>query len=168
MIDAEAYQSARRSDPRQAKDCSKSRLVEHGCEPRSRAMETDRPIEFHVESFCEKCEKCARECPLNAIPKGRGQKMKTRGVTKWQVDAHKCASYWTLHNRYNFPNAHDACAKCIYICPWTKYNAEEWPHRLVVAAVTNFPWFQKIAIKGDDIAGYGKPYKTDPSWEKWF
>jgi len=129
---------------------------------------TDKPIKFHLESFCEKCEKCARECPPNAIPSGREQKLKTRGVTKWQVDAYKCNSYWTLQNRYNFPNAHDACARCIYVCPWTKYNAEEWPHRLVVAMVSNFPWLQKIAIKGDDMAGYGKPSKTDPSWEKWF
>jgi reductive dehalogenase len=131
-------------------------------------LETDRPIEFNLESFCEKCEKCARECPPNAIPRGKGKKVNTRGVTKWQPDALRCSSYWTLNNRYDFPGAHDACARCIYVCPWTKQNSEAWPHRLVVAMVSNFPLIQKFAIKMDDIAGYGKQVKTDASWEKWF
>ena len=131
-------------------------------------LQTDRPIEFNLESFCEKCEKCARECPPNAIPKGKGKKINTRGVTKWQVDTYRCQTYWTLDNRYNFPHAHDACARCIYVCPWTKHNAEKWQHRMIVAMVSNFPWSQKPAILGDDIAGYGRQAKADSSWERWF
>ena len=131
-------------------------------------LEIDRPIEFKLESFCEKCEKCARECPPNAIPKGKGKKIRTRGVIKWQVDALNCQSYWVLQNRYNFPQAHDACARCIYVCPWTKHTSEEWHHRLVVAMVSNFPWTQKLAIRMDDVAGYGKQVQADPAWEKWF
>ena len=131
-------------------------------------LTTDRPIEFNLESFCEKCEKCARGCPPNAIPRGQGKQVVTRGVTKWQVDAYRCLTYWTLDNRNNFPNAHDSCAQCIYVCPWTKHNPEKWQHRMVVAMVSNFKWLQKFAIKMDDIAGYGKRAKADPSWEKWF
>ncbi|MFC1867279.1 reductive dehalogenase [Thermodesulfobacteriota bacterium] len=134
----------------------------------SAPLVTDRPIEFDLESFCEKCEKCARECPPNAIPKGKKNKMKTRGVTKWQVDALSCQSYWLLHNRYNFPDAHDACASCISSCPWTKHNSEAWNHRLVVAAVSNFRWSQSFAIKMDDVFGYGKRRQPDPAWERWF
>lgn len=129
---------------------------------------TDRAIEFNLESFCEKCEKCAHGCPPNAIPKGKGKKVMTRGVTKWQVDAYRCMTYWTLDNRSDFPNAHDACAQCVYVCPWTKHNSEKWPHRMVVAMVSNFKWIQKFAIIMDDLAGYGRQAKADPSWEKWF
>ncbi len=131
-------------------------------------MITDRPIEFNLESFCEKCEKCARECPPNAIPKGREKKINTRGVTKWQVDTFRCKTFWTLDNRYQYPHAHDACAQCIYVCPWTKHNAEKWQHRMIVAMVSNFKWMQKPAIWGDDLAGYGKQAKADQSWERWF
>jgi len=131
-------------------------------------LESDSSIEFRLESFCEKCEKCARECPPGAIPKGQGSKVKTRGVTKWQPNAFNCQSYWVLHNRDKFPQAHDACARCIYVCPWTKFNSEEWPHRLVVAMVSRFPWMQKLAIKMDDVAGYGRQVRADPSWERWF
>jgi reductive dehalogenase len=129
---------------------------------------TDRPIEFNLESFCEKCEKCAQGCPPNAIPKGQGKKIVTRGVTKWQVDSYKCQTFWTLDNRYEYPNAHDACAQCVYVCPWTKPNSEKWQHRMVVAMVSNFKWMQKVAIKMDDVAGYGKRAKADTSWERWF
>ena len=76
--------------------------------------------------------------------------------------------YWRLCDRYKFPFAHNACARCIYVCPWTKHNAEKWQHRMVVAMVSNFKWFQRQAIIGDDIAGDGKQVKADPSWEKWF
>ncbi len=129
---------------------------------------TDRPIGFNLESFCEKCEKCAQTCPPNAIPRGQGKKIVTRGVTKWQVDAFRCQTYWTLDNRHEYPNAHDACAQCIYVCPWTKLNAEKWQHRMVVAMVSNFRWIQKLAIIMDDKVGYGRRAKADPSWEKWF
>jgi reductive dehalogenase len=129
---------------------------------------TDRAIDFNLASFCEKCQKCARECPVSAIPKGRGKKMRTRGVTKWQSDPLACVSYWRLHNRYKFPGAHDACARCIYVCPWTKCKPEKWHHRLVAGMVSNFPWIQEFAIMMDDIAGYGRGSETDISWEKWF
>ncbi len=131
-------------------------------------LRTDRPIEFDLQSFCEKCQKCARECPSNAIPKGRNKKVKTRGVTKWQVDAFRCQSYWTLDNRYRFPRAHDACARCIYVCPWTKHNAEKWRHRIVVSMISNFRWTQRFAIRMDDLAGYGREANANPLWEKWF
>jgi len=39
---------------------------------------------------------------------------------------------------------------------------------MVVAMVIIFKWIQKFAIVMDDIAGYGKRAKADPSWEKWF
>ncbi|MBW2060584.1 MAG: hypothetical protein JRI95_03360 [Deltaproteobacteria bacterium] len=131
-------------------------------------LQTDRPIEFNLESFCEKCQKCARECPPHAIAEGRREKINTRGAVKWQPDTLKCISYWHLSNRYHFPGAHDACARCIYVCPWTKHNSEKWNHRLVVAAFTLFPWLQKFAIRMDDAAGYGKKAAPDPSWERWF
>ena len=30
----------------------------------------DKPIDFGLQDFCEKCTKCARECPCQAIPYG--------------------------------------------------------------------------------------------------
>lgn len=34
-------------------------------------MDHDQPIDFGLQSFCEFCNKCARECPSGAITAGQ-------------------------------------------------------------------------------------------------
>ena len=49
----------------------------------------DKPIDFGLQDFCEKCHKCDRECPCQAIP--AGDKIMFNGYEIWKTDAEKCA-----------------------------------------------------------------------------
>jgi epoxyqueuosine reductase QueG len=54
-------------------------------------MVPDQPIDFGLQSFCESCNKCARECPSGAIT--AGPKLMYNGYEIWKSDAEKCARY---------------------------------------------------------------------------
>ncbi len=51
----------------------------------------DRPIDFGLQDFCSKCNKCARECPCHAI--SFGTKIMFNGYEMWKPDVEKCARY---------------------------------------------------------------------------
>ena len=73
-------------------------------------MAFDRPIDFGLQSFCEQCNKCARECPSGAIT--AGPKLMYNGYEIWKSDAEKCA-------RYRITNAAGGmCGRCMKTCPW--------------------------------------------------
>ena len=73
-------------------------------------METDRPIDFGLQTFCSNCLKCARECPCDAIP--FGDKVMFNGYEIWKPDVERCT-------RYRLTNARgSACGRCMKTCPW--------------------------------------------------
>ena len=73
-------------------------------------MAPDLPINFGLQSFCESCNKCARECPSGAIT--AGPKLVYNGYEIWKSDAEKCA-------RYRITNAAGGmCGRCMKTCPW--------------------------------------------------
>ncbi|MEY2993474.1 MAG: 3-chloro-4-hydroxyphenylacetate reductive dehalogenase precursor [Pseudomonadota bacterium] len=73
-------------------------------------MAPDRPIDFGMQSFCESCNKCARECPSGAIT--AGPKVMYNGYEIWKSDAEKCT-------RYRITNAAGGmCGRCMKTCPW--------------------------------------------------
>ncbi|MAU41517.1 MAG: hypothetical protein CMF31_07830 [Kordiimonas sp.] len=73
----------------------------------------DKPVDFGLQDFCEKCNKCARECPVTAIP--HGPKIMFNGYEMWKPDVEKCA-------RYRITNSGGAgCGRCMKTCP---YNLE--------------------------------------------
>ena len=57
-------------------------------------MAVDRPIDFGMQDFCDKCCKCARECPSGAI--SHGDKILHNGYEKWPNDVEKCTASPTL------------------------------------------------------------------------
>jgi ferredoxin len=68
------------------------------------------PIDFGLQTFCEGCNKCARECPSGAIT--AGPKLMYNGYEIWKSDAEKCA-------RYRITNAAGGmCGRCMKTCPW--------------------------------------------------
>ena len=76
----------------------------------SMPMEHDQPIDFGLQTFCEGCNKCARECPSGAIT--AGPKLMYNGYEIWKSDAEKCA-------RYRLTNtAGGMCGRCMKTCPW--------------------------------------------------
>ncbi|MGE0497764.1 MAG: 4Fe-4S double cluster binding domain-containing protein [Ramlibacter sp.] len=73
-------------------------------------MAADQPIDFGLQTFCENCNKCARECPSGAIT--AGPKLMYNGYEIWKSDAEKCA-------RYRITNAAGGmCGRCMKTCPW--------------------------------------------------
>src|SRR5271157_666682 len=45
-------------------------------------LNVDKPVDFGLQDFCDKCEICRGTCPVGAIPKDRKV---VRGVHRWQV-----------------------------------------------------------------------------------
>jgi reductive dehalogenase len=117
-------------------------------------MAVDKPIDFGLQDFCDKCGKCAELCPAQAI--SYGDKVMYNGYERWPLDVEKCTSM-------RVGNQHGAgCGTCIKVCPWNKPNT--LLHRVVNWTVRHVPLSRGIVIKADDVLGYGKP---KPEWKWW-
>jgi len=117
-------------------------------------LAVDKPIDFELQDFCNKCGKCARECPSGAI--SHGDKVMHNGYEKWPNNVEKCTAM-RVGNKYG-----SGCGTCIKVCPWSKpYTLF---HRTVNWTMRNVPFARRFGIWGDDLMGYGKP---DPG-KKWW
>jgi reductive dehalogenase len=115
----------------------------------------DKPIDFGLQDFCSKCKKCARECPSGAI--SDGGKVMYNGYEKWPIDVKKCTGMRVGNQRGS------GCGTCIKVCPWSKPYTSF--HRAVGWAVRHSGIARSLAIRGDDLLGYGK---HDYSKKWWF
>lgn len=117
-------------------------------------MTHDKPINFGMQSFCEACNKCARECPSGAIT--AGPKKMFNGYEIWKSDSQRCT-------QYRVTNANGAmCGRCMKTCPW---NLEglfvEAPFRWLAM---NFPRLAKPLAKLDDKLGHGSINPVKKWW----
>jgi len=117
-------------------------------------LEPDKPVDFGLQEFCQKCMKCAAECPSKAIP--TGDKVMYNGYEVWKFDVERCTKYRITNQNGS------ACGRCIKVCPWNK--PEGRTHDLVRLIVKHTPSLDKLIIKMDDIWGYGKQVKKDKWW----
>jgi reductive dehalogenase len=115
----------------------------------------DKPIDFGLQDFCSKCKKCARECPSGAI--SDGDKEMFNGYEKWPIDVQKCTKMRVGNQKGS------GCGTCIKVCPWNKPYTPF--HRAVGWAMRKSSLARSLAIRGDDLFGYGKP---DYSKKWWF
>ncbi len=104
---------------------------------------TNKPIVFGVQDFCKKCQKCANNCPAEAVPKG--DKIKENGVLKWVIKREKCYKYWR--------KVGTDCSTCIFVCPYSK--PDNLFHNMVRNLATNFSAAQSLFVWADDFF-YGK------------
>ena len=118
-------------------------------------LEPDRPVDFGLQEFCEKCLKCAVDCHSKAIPSGG--KIMYNGYETWHFDANKCSKYRVINTQGS------SCGRCIKVCPWNK--PEGWIHDLVRWMVRHKPLMDKFIVKMDDVWGYGK---ADRRFKWWF
>jgi ferredoxin len=126
-------------------------------------LEVDQPIDFGLQTFCNGCLKCARECPCDAIP--FGDKVMFNGYEIWKPDVERCA-------RYRVTNPHgSACGRCMKTCPINKVvdadgplltRAASW---LGVNAMFLKPLMVPIAAWADDALGNGT---RNPAKKWWF
>jgi reductive dehalogenase len=115
----------------------------------------DKPIDFGLQKFCQKCKICSEACPSKAIP--AGDKVMYNGYETWKLDTRKCASF-------NFTNKKGTmCNTCVKSCPWS--NPSTWPHNLMRGLVMELPFSQRLAIRIARILG---PDMTSHQEKWWF
>ncbi len=120
----------------------------------SMPMEHDRPIDFGLQTFCDSCNKCARECPSGAIT--AGPKLMYNGYEIWKSDAEKCARYRLTNS------AGGMCGRCMKTCPWNLEGllAEAAVRRLAIAAPGTAPLLARL----DDRLGRGRINPVKKWW----
>ncbi len=105
----------------------------------------DGKIDFGLQDFCNKCTKCARECPCGAIP--FGDKIMFNGYETWKPDVEKCTKY-RLGNLKG-----SACGRCMKTCP---YNIEGvLSERAFLWAAIKLPFTRRFIAELDDKVGNG-------------
>ena len=115
-----------------------------------------------VVRFCETCKKCATSCPSQSIPYGKEQTWggtsisNNPGVKKWYVNVESCYGFWVENGA--------ECSNCIRSCPYNKKDGSF--HRMILWFVQHTPWLNRLIVKMDDIAGYGKQKSGNRFWKK--
>ncbi len=108
-------------------------------------LEIDKPVDFGVQAVCEACNKCARECPCNAVP--YGPKVMFNGYEIWKPDVDKCG-------RYRLGNAKgSACGRCMKTCPYNREDLVE-SDRLLWLSI-EVPEARRALIDYDDATAGG-------------
>jgi len=103
----------------------------------------DAPRTLGIQEFCRKCQKCARNCPAQAIP--HGDKSEENGVLKWVLNREECYRFWR--------KAGTDCAVCISVCPFSK--ADNSFHDLIRRVAERSSFAQSFSIRADDFF-YGR------------
>ncbi len=109
---------------------------------------TDRPILFGVQDFCQRCRKCADNCPSKAI--SSDEKKIIRGIEKWEFDPEKCFAYWN--------SVGTDCALCIYTCPFSK--PDNLLHRAIRYAIDRSVVARQLSVWMDDLF-YGRTPRSE-------
>jgi len=117
-------------------------------------LKIDKPIDFGLQDFCDKCRKCARECPVQAI--SYDKKIMFNGYEKWDNNIEKCTSM-----RVGNQNG-SGCGTCIKVCPWNKPYTPF--HRMINRVMRNVPLARNFGAWADDLFGYGKPNDKKKWW----
>ncbi|TQV74313.1 2Fe-2S iron-sulfur cluster-binding protein [Denitrobaculum tricleocarpae] len=114
----------------------------------------DKPINFGMQTFCENCNKCARECPAGAIT--AGPKVMFNGYEIWKSDSERCA-------RYRITNLLGSmCGRCMKTCPWNLEGLfKEAPFRWLAM---HYPKAAKWLARLDDRVGNGQINKVKKWW----
>ena len=115
-----------------------------------------KPARMGITEFCEICDRCARACPIKAIPFG-GPTV-NRGVVKWQLDLDKCFKYW-----YQGPDSWSRCLVCMTTCPWNK--PDNLLHRMGSFLASRSPVSRWVLYTMDNLLGYGDSVDTTPDME---
>jgi ferredoxin len=125
-------------------------------------LQTDKPIDFGLQTFCSNCWKCARECPCDAIP--LGGKIMFNGYETWKPDVERCARYRLTNSKGS------ACGRCMKTCPLNKVVTADGPLVTRVASWlgVNAMWLKPlmvpIAVRLDDAIGNGKRNPIKKWW----
>jgi ferredoxin len=93
-------------------------------------LEPDKPIDFGLRKFCERCQICAEHCPTQALTYGGVKEINGRGYEGWVCDVSKCHNAW--HQvpggipPLGYPGS--GCRICQSVCPFTQKS--NWVHKV--------------------------------------
>lgn len=108
-------------------------------------LAADKPIDFGLQDFCNKCIKCARECPCGAI--SFGDKVMFNGYEMWKPDVEKCVKYRVGNLKGS------ACGRCMKTCP---FNTEGLiSQRFFLWSAIKMPFIRGKLAQWDDKVGNG-------------
>jgi ferredoxin len=114
----------------------------------------DKPIDFGLQAVCAQCQKCARECPCNAIP--FGPKVMFNGYEIWKPDVEKCGKYRLTNMKGS------ACGRCMKTCPYNREDLVE-SERLLWLSI-EVPESRRQLIAHDDTSGGGQRNQVKRWW----
>lgn len=114
----------------------------------------DKPIDFGLQSFCDKCKKCAKYCPSQSI--AHGAKSLYNGYETWVTDFASCTKF-RISNK-----AGSSCGRCIKVCPWNRKDT--WYHRLGVGASEKSGLAQWALIKTDEVLKSNLKARAEDRW----
>ncbi|MBA7632035.1 3-chloro-4-hydroxyphenylacetate reductive dehalogenase [subsurface metagenome] len=103
----------------------------------------DVPLSLGIQEFCQRCQKCARNCPAQAIPDG--EISEESGVMKWVLNREECYRFWRKSGT--------DCAMCIYVCPYSKPDNSF--HNFIRKMAERSSFAQSLSIRADDLF-YGR------------
>ena len=116
----------------------------------------DRPTrDSTVLDFCERCRKCADNCPARAIPAGGRAEME--GVLRWRIDGDNCFRYWNTVGT--------DCARCMSVCPYS--HRDNPVHNAVRWGIRRSALFRRAAVRLDDVFYGRRPIpRSGPPWTR--
>ncbi|MBS1253235.1 MAG: 3-chloro-4-hydroxyphenylacetate reductive dehalogenase [Anaerolineales bacterium] len=132
---------------------------EYGARMRLGAVTTDMPLvpdkpaPHGIVDFCERCLKCADNCPSGAIT--RGERAVLHGAEKWVLDADRCYEFWR--------RVGTDCAICMKVCPYSKPGT--FIHNVIRFAAERSVIARRVSIWADDVFYTRRPRsKLLPDW----
>ncbi|MGD8985201.1 MAG: reductive dehalogenase [Desulfobacteraceae bacterium] len=117
----------------------------------------DQPVDLGVQAFCETCEKCAKNCPGQALKHGErtaehNNVSNNVNILKWPIDAERCIRWWAKNRAH--------CAVCIRVCPFNKPDTSF--HQFVRGIIASAPVFNRFMLWADDLFRYDRQVLGDP------
>jgi ferredoxin len=108
-----------------------------------------------VLDFCERCRKCADNCPARAIP--AGGRAEIEGALRWRIDGDACFRYWSTVGT--------DCARCMSVCPYS--HRDNPVHNAVRWGIRRSALFRRAAVRLDDVFYGRRPTpRPGPPWTR--
>lgn len=137
-------------------------------------IEPDKPIEFGVKEFCDKCKICAEQCPSGAISMADNYEgLEIRGYEHWYINNGACYNFW----RESMGGM--GCRLCVANCPYSR--KDNWLHDMSRELDPRDPtgmvsssllWMQKNFFDAPEALEYRRiaeggrfaQYRDEPFW----
>ncbi|OCZ49370.1 reductive dehalogenase [Dehalobacter restrictus] len=116
----------------------------------------DKPIDFGMADFCRVCNKCADNCPSQAITHDRDM-VDYNGYLRWNSDFKKCAQFRAGNDQGV------SCGVCIKVCPWSSKESS-WFHEAGIWIGSKGETASSLLKGIDDMFGYGTEIVDKYKW----